>query len=110
MWPSGYALRTRTRSPGLNCALISLGGTLFDLLHLAAELVRGDDAALDHGLGNRGHPALVIAHAVVGLGAERLDVLAQFVHRHELVAALDAGEQHHQRIDPALPFSVVVLG
>src|SRR3990172_13339277 len=110
MWPSGYTLRTQTRSPGLNLALNSLAATLFDLFHLAAEFFRGDDAALDHGLGDRAPPAFVIAHAVIGVGAEGLDILAQLVHGHELFAALDAGEQRHQRINAPLPFGIVMLG
>src|SRR3989304_1530047 len=110
MWPSGYTLRTRTRSPGPNLALNSLAAPPFDLFHLSARVFRGEDAALDHGLGDRAHPAFVIAHAVIGVGAEGLDILAQLVHGHELFTALDAGEQRHQRINPPLPFSIVMLG
>src|SRR5262245_51162517 len=82
------------------------------LVHLGCELGRGDHTPLDHCLRERNDPLLVVGRSIVGLGRERLDVLAQLVHGHEaLPAALVAGDsdaEHHQRVDPALPLLVVV--
>src|SRR5262249_34560018 len=53
-------------------------------------------------------PALVVAHPVVCIRPDRLDVFAQLVDRHEL--AVLAGEEDQHRIDALLPERVVVLG
>src|SRR5258708_2196949 len=91
-WPSGAASSTRTLSPGLNRASIRSATAVMrtpfrHLGHLAREFVSRNMAALEHGLGKRGHPALVVAHAVVGFGGDRFDVLAQLVHAHARLAA-----------------------
>src|SRR5436190_3677273 len=105
----GHALRTATRSPGLKLGC-TVSFTTLHFLHLAAELFGRDHAALDHRLRDRGHPALVVAHLLVRFRWDRLDVLAQLVDRHPLLAAVNARKQDHQRIDPALPVDIVVLG
>ena len=51
-------------------------------------------------------PALVVAEAVVQLGRQRFDVLAALIHGENLLHS----QEHAQRVDPALPVAVVVLG
>src|SRR3546814_4732173 len=73
----------------------------------AAELVDRDDALLEEVVGDRGNPALVVAHLVVGAGAELLDAAAQLVGGDE--AALGIRQQAQDGVDPLLPGRVVVL-
>src|SRR5512134_780884 len=108
MWPGGYAARTRTRSPARKRAAAASAPIVPALArHRAPQLVDRDDAALDQRLRDRVHPALVVAHAVVGLGAERLDVPAQLVDPQQLPVLV--GKQHHQRVDALLPLVVGML-
>src|SRR5260221_4904878 len=91
---------TLTFSPVLN-----LGWTTpLHLDHLARELHGGDGAALQERLRERDDPALVVAHAVVVLGRQRLDMFAPLVDRDALRA-----HQHCQGIDPPLPVCVLML-
>src|SRR5258708_5839362 len=92
---------TRTVSPGLKRG----SATPLDLRHLARQLLGRNDAALDERLGQRDDPALVVAHLVVGLGRQRLDVPAPLVHGDALGA-----HQHGEGVHAPFPFSVVVLG
>src|ERR1700675_1395443 len=100
-----------TRSPMWNRGAIAsatLRLTGPDTFYLAAQFVDGDPAALEERLGDRGNPALVVAHLVVGFGAEAFDIASELVHGDEppvLVA-----EQHHQRIDAFFPQGVIMLG
>src|SRR5258708_27366421 len=91
----------RPGSPGLKRG----SATPLDLRHLARQLLGRNDAALDERLGQRDDPALVVAHLVVGLGRQRLDVPAPLVHGHALGA-----HQHGEGVHAPFPFSVVVLG
>src|SRR5712691_2107124 len=92
---------TRTVSPGLKRG----SATPPDLRHLARQLRGRNDAALDERLGQRDDPALVVAHLVVGLWRQRLDVPAPFVDGDAL------GEhQHGEGVHAPFPFGVVVLG
>src|SRR6266571_385132 len=79
--------------------------TFFNFAHLAGKLGGGDDAALDQRLRERNHPALVVAHLVVSLRRQHLDVLAPLVDRDALAA-----HQHGQRVHPPFPFGVIMLG
>src|SRR3954470_2370210 len=112
MWPSGAVLRTRTRSPTLKHAatagysVANWGCTFLYLFHFAAELRGRDDAALDQRLRERADPFLVVREPVVRLRRQRLDVLAQLVHRD----APRAAQELHHRIHAPLPLGVVVLG
>src|SRR5688572_27132073 len=105
MCPGGYAFITRTFSPTLYLA----SPTLLHLDHLARELRGRSPSALDHAEGHGAEHALVVPQAIVGLRRKRLDVLPPFIDRHQLPAAGDAGEQYHERIDPALPRLVVMF-
>src|ERR1019366_9631889 len=107
--PGGSARRTRTRAPGAKrAATVSRAPvSRLDFSHLAAELVDADDAALQQGLGDGVHPALVIAHALIGVRSEALDIAAQLVHLEQL--PLFVREQHHQRIDALFPLLVLML-
>src|SRR3546814_16519527 len=71
------------------------------------ELVDGDDALFEKVIGDRGDPALVIAHLVVGAGTKLLDAAAQLVGGDE--AALAVPQQAHAGVDPLLPARVLVL-
>src|SRR3546814_9225448 len=70
------ARRLRRQSARSRLALRKLRVTSFrpgrprlaDLRHATAELVDGDDALFEKVIGDRGDPALVIAHLVVGAG------------------------------------------
>src|SRR3546814_17514328 len=73
----------------------------------AAELVDRDDALLEEVVGDRGNPALVVAHLVVGAGAELLDAAAQLVGGDE--AALGIRQPAQAGVDPLPPGSIVVL-
>src|SRR5690606_21842624 len=97
-WPGGKATRTRTASPTPKRAFMAasrswpllragrpLGG---DLGHAAAEFVHRDDALLQQVVGDRGNPALVVAHLVVGPRAELLDAAAQLVGGDEPALAV----------------------
>src|ERR1039458_5286588 len=108
-WPGGSARRTRTRAPGAKRAATTSIAPIFGLYfsHFPAQLVDADDAALDQGLGDGVHPTLVIAHALVGVRPQALDVAAQLIHLEQL--PLLVGEQHHQRVDALLPQFVLVL-
>src|SRR3954470_17531690 len=112
MWPSGAVLRTRTRSPTLKHAatagysVANWGCTFLYLFHFAAELRGRDDAALDQRLRERADPFLVVREPVVRLRRQRLDVLAQLVHRD----APRAAQELHHRIHAPLPLGIVVLG
>ena len=57
--------------------------------------------------GDRGDPALVVAHRLVGLGAELLDAAAELIHGDD--PPLRAREQHHEGVGPLLPERVRVL-
>src|SRR6267143_6697793 len=92
---------TRTVSPGLKRG----SATPLDLCHLARELFGRNDAALEERLGQRDDPALVVAHLVVGLGRQHLDLPAPLVHGHALAA-----HQHGEGVDAPFPVGVVVLG
>src|SRR5271166_1415022 len=80
-------------------------GSAPDLGHLAAELVHGDEAALDHRLGGGLDPAFVIAHPVVSVGAQPLDVASHLIHGHESFFE----EERQDRVHPLFPKRVVVL-
>src|SRR5437868_4986983 len=100
-----------TRSPMWNrgekaSATLRLTGP--DGFDLAAQFVDGDHAALEEHLGDRVNPALVVAHLVVGFGAEALEIASELVHGD--VPPVLMAEQHHQRIDALFPQGVVVLG
>src|SRR5438270_6053732 len=100
-----------TRSPIRNrgaTASATLGLTASDGFDLAAQFVDADHAALEECLGDRVNPALVVAHLVVGFGAEALDIASELVHSDEPPVLM--AEQHHQRIDALFPQGVVVLG
>src|SRR2546428_2958364 len=58
----------------------------------------------------RGDPLLVVREPIIRVGRQRLDVLAQLVDRHQPFFPLDSGAQHHERVYPALPVFVVMLG
>src|SRR5438552_6946104 len=97
-WPNGAAFNTRTRSPALkrastDSATAVIAPPLCDLFHFPGEVVGGDESALEHGLRERSHPALVVVHAVIRLGGNRFDVLPQLVDRHAPLAAGYAAEQ-----------------
>src|ERR1700681_2104243 len=99
-----------TRSPMRNRGAIASATLLTgpDGFDLAAQFVDGDHAALEQRLGDRVNPALVVAHLVVGFGAEALDIASELVHGDEppvLVA-----ETHHERTDALFPQGVVMLG
>src|SRR3954468_3269275 len=119
--PNGNIRSTRTRSPVLKRAgALATAGPVatgsdvtpvvarFDIRNLSSQLLDADDASLDQRLRNGMDPALVVAHLVVGVGADRLDILAQLVDRHQL--AVFAGEQNQQSVDTLFPHRVVVLG
>src|ERR1700716_1457113 len=92
---------TRTVSPGLKRG----SATPPDLRHLARQLGGRSVAALDEAVGQPDDPALVVAHLVVGLGRQRLDMPAPLVHGDAL------GEhQHGEGVHAPFPFGVVVLG
>src|SRR3546814_8410296 len=109
------ARRLRRQSARSRLALRKLRVTSFrpgrprlaDLRHATAELVDGDDALFEKVIGDRGDPALVIAHLVVGAGTKLLDAAAQLVGGDE--AALAVPQQAHDGLDPLLPGRVAVL-
>src|SRR5260221_202675 len=90
---------TRTLSP-----TPKLGSTLLNLDHLARKVCGRDEALLDERLRQRDDPALVVRHAVVVFGRQRLDVPAPLVDGYAARA-----HQHGERVHPALPLGVVVL-
>src|SRR6266540_2158503 len=91
---------TRTRSPTRK-----RDSTFINFAHLAGKLGSGDDAALDERLRKRNDPTLVVAHLVVSLRRQRLDVFAPLVDRDALAA-----HQHGQRVHPPFPCGAIMLG
>src|SRR6478735_6817770 len=90
--PNGKICSTRTRSPVLKRAgMLATAGAAatvsdlalvaarFDIGNLSSKLLDADHTALDQCLRNGMDPALVVRHLVVGIRADRLDVLAQLV-------------------------------
>src|SRR3546814_12628757 len=103
------ARRLRRQSARSRLALRKLRVTSFrpgrprlaDLRHATAELVDGDDALFEKVIGDRGDPALVLAHLVVGAGTKLLDAAAPRVGGDE--PALAVPPQAPGGVDPRLP-------
>src|SRR3954471_6236354 len=100
-------MRTRTASPGLKRAGSASAAPIAHFFHHPAEVLDRDHAALEQALRHRVHPALVVAHLAVDLGAEVLDHSPALVDLDQLPVLVP--EQHGERVAALLPVVALVL-